>query len=228
MIEREAFNPHDFLICILNVSLYTGSDPYYKVMMSRRLDHCLDIIEFVSMRFEWIFFTRLSIVIVFKFIWPIFVGRLVSYIKKKSFQERFECYIVTYADSHLHTCTYICRIIHSDTTIKTHAGINDAWRKTQEDFFTIISTSLSLLQGFERVVQGLHVRGCWRANINFIFWPHCYDRDVVSFLFSWCWGPLHRGFPRTPSVGCGFPYHIWSLAVWNSTGNCFSTRTQLS
>ena len=22
---------------------------------------------------------------------------------------------------------------------------------------------------------------------------------------------LHRGFPRSPSVGCGLPYHIWSL-----------------
>ena len=76
------------------------------------------------------------------------------------------------------------------------------------------------MQGFKRVVQGLHVRGCWRPNINFIFWPHCYDRHVVSLLFSWCWGLLHRGFPRAPSVGCGLPYHIWSLAVWNSTGNC--------
>ena len=69
---------------------------------------------------------------------------------------------------------------------------------------------LTLLQGFERVVEGLHVRGCWRPNVNFIFWPHCYDRHV-SFLFSWCWGLLHRGFPRAPSVGCGLPYHIWSL-----------------
>ena len=67
---------------------------------------------------------------------------------------------------------------------------------------------LTLLQGFERVVEGLHVRGCWRPNINFIFWPHCYDRHVVSFLFSWCWGLLHRGFSR---VGCGLPYHNWSL-----------------
>ena len=100
---------------------------------------------------------------------------------------------------------------------------------------------LTLLQGFERVVEGLHVRGCWRPNINFIFWPYCYDRHVLSLLFSWCWGLLHRGFPegplglvwpslphlvsnplgvcwqllwgfsRSPSVGCGFPYHIWSL-----------------
>ena len=25
-----------------------------------------------------------------------------------------------------------------------------------------------------------------------------------------CW-QLHRGFPSAPSVGCGLPYHIWSL-----------------
>ena len=99
---------------------------------------------------------------------------------------------------------------HNDTIIKTQ------WQSLLYKYIL----PLSLLQGFERVVQGLHVRGCWRPNINFIFWPHCYDRHVVSFLFSWCWGQLHRGFPRAPSVGCGFPYHIWSIAVWNSTGNC--------
>ena len=79
---------------------------------------------------------------------------------------------------------------------------------------------LTLLQGFERVVEGLHVRGCWRLNINFIFWPHCYDRHVVSLLFSWCWGLLHRGFPRSPEVGCGLPYHISVLTLWESAGNC--------
>ena len=44
------------------------------------------------------------------------------------------------------------------------AGRNDARR-------TSLTTHLplTLLQGFERVVQGLHVRGCWRPNINFIF-----------------------------------------------------------
>ena len=96
--------------------------------------------------------------------------------------------------------------IHTDAMI-TDAVINDARRKTQEDFLNNIFTS-HLLQGFERVVQGLDVRGCWRPNINFIFWPHCYDRHVVSFLFSWCWGQLHRGFSMSPSVGCGLPYHI--------------------
>ena len=41
--------------------------------------------------------------------------------------------------------------------------------RTQEDFFSNILTSLTLLQGFGRVVEGLHMRGCWRLNINFIF-----------------------------------------------------------
>ena len=69
---------------------------------------------------------------------------------------------------------------------------------------------LSLLQGFERVVEGLHVRGCWRPNINFIFWPHCYDRHVVTCSPD---VGVHSigGFPSAPSVGCGLPYHIWSL-----------------
>ena len=38
-----------------------------------------------------------------------------------------------------------------------------------------------------------------------LLWP---SRCV---LFSWCWGPLHWGFPRAPSVRCDFHYHIWSL-----------------
>ena len=32
---------------------------------------------------------------------------------------------------------------------------------------------------------------------------------------------LLRGFPRSPSVGCGLPYHISSLTLWESAGNCF-------
>ena len=42
-----------------------------------------------------------------------------------------------------------------------------------------------------------------------------------------CW-QLHRGFPRSPSVGCGLPYHISSLTLWESAGNCSGTQTQLS
>ena len=47
-----------------------------------------------------------------------------------------------------------------------------------------------------------------------LFLPH-----LVSNPLGVCW-LLLRGFPRTPSVGWGLPYHIWSLAVWKSAGNC--------
>ena len=173
-------------------------------------------------------------------------------------------------------CSHLQRHNDKDAGRKTHD--KDAGRTSLEKY-----SPLTLLQGFERVIQGLHVRGCWRPNINFIFWPHCYDRHVVSFLLSWCWGllhrgvfrgpprsgmafpttsglwlsgsllatasgffrvpprsgvafpttsglyclefywQLHRGFPRSPSVGCGLPYHISSLTLWESAGNCFGT-----
>ena len=88
---------------------------------------------------------------------------------------------------------------------------------------------LTLLQGFERIVQGLPVRGCWRPNINFIFWPHCYDRHVVSFLFSWCstggLGPTLSGVSESPlgRVWLSLPHLVsnslevcWQL-LWHPT-----------
>ena len=101
---------------------------------------------------------------------------------------------------------------------------------------------------------------CWQLHRGFsecplgrvwLSLPH-----LVSSCLEVCW-QLHRGFPRTPSVGCGLPYHIWSLmsgtllatasgvsenplgrvwpslphlvsTVWNSTDNCSGTKTQLS
>ena len=32
------------------------------------------------------------------------------------------CYIVTHVDSHLHTCTYICRITHNDKDRRMKKG----------------------------------------------------------------------------------------------------------
>ena len=86
------------------------------------------------------------------------------------------------------------------------------------------------------VTQGLRVIGSWRPNRTEIFWPPILMAvNVVSFSFSWCstGGPgvysagcwlslLHlisnfsgpqtlSGFPRAPSAGCGFPYHISSI-----------------
>ena len=126
-----------------------------------------------------------------------------------------ECYIVIY--------TFIQH--HNDTIIKTHEGrkTKEELRCRKEDTRRLLWKNIHLslyCKGSKGLLKGLHVRGCWRPNINFIFWPHCYDRHVVSLLFSWCWGPLHRGFPRTASVGCGLPYHISSLTLWESAGNC--------
>ena len=47
------------------------------------------------------------------------------------------------------------------------------------------------------------------------------------YCLKFCWQLLRR-FPRSPSVGCGLPYHISSLTLWESAGNCSGTQTQLS
>ena len=120
--------------------------------------------------------------------------------------------------------------IHTDAMI-TDAVINDAWRKDarrikmqegrhKKTSLEKYSPLCLYCKGLKGLFKGLHVRGCWRPNVNFIFWPHCYDRHVVSFLFSWCWGPLHRGFSEGP-LGRVWPSlpHLVST-VWKSAGNC--------
>ena len=62
----------------------------------------------------------------------------------------------------------------NDTIIRqTHddkvAGINDARRKTQEDFFIKYFTSHFTCKVSKRVTQSLRVRGSWRPNITEIF-----------------------------------------------------------
>ena len=51
-------------------------------------------------------------------------------------------------------------------------------------------------------------------------WPSL--PHLVSNPLGVCW-QLHRGFPRSPSVGCGLPNSISSLTLWESAGNCFCT-----
>ena len=44
----------------------------------------------------------------------------------------------------------------------------------------------------------------------------------ISSLTLWeSAGNCIGGFPSAPSVGCGLHYHIWSLLLWESAGNCF-------
>ena len=64
---------------------------------------------------------------------------------------------------------------------------------------------------------------CWQLHRGVFRVP---PRSGVAFpttsglyCLEVCW-QLHRGFPRSPSVGCGLPYHISSLTLWESAGNC--------
>ena len=114
------------------------------------------------------------------------------------------CYIVIY--------TFMQH--HNDTTSKTDAWINDAWKRRRKDFFRNI-LPLTLLQGFER----LACERMLETNINFIFWPYCYDitlclycsPNVGVYSIRAFRGPLGLVWPSLP--------HLVST-VWSSTGNC--------
>ena len=105
------------------------------------------------------------------------------------------CYIVI----------YIIIQHHNDTTSKTDAWINDACRKTQEettqeDFFTIY-LPLTLLQGFERVVQGFACERVLETEhklhiLTPLLWP---SRCVFLVLLMLGSTPLgvFRGSPRS-------------------------------
>ena len=103
---------------------------------------------------------------------------------------------------------------------------------TNEDFFNKIYVPLSLFVTFERVTQGLRVRGSWRPNRNCniltpLLWPStlCFSRspdaqpeaqrptllsDLLHLISNFSGPQLNRG-PRAPSAWCGFPYHISSI-----------------
>ena len=55
----------------------------------------------------------------------------------------------------------------------TDAVINDAHSKEDAGrlLYNYIFTSHFICKSLKGLFKGLHVRGCWRPNINFIFWP---------------------------------------------------------
>ena len=123
------------------------------------------------------------------------------------------------ADSHLH--------IHKASLRHNN---KDRRRKTSLTKYL----PLTLLRGFEKVIQGLRVRGCWRPNRNCnILTPTLMAVNVVSFSFSrcstggpgpLCWvmvfftasyqqllcTPTQSGL-KAPSAWYSFPYHISSI-----------------
>ena len=140
---------------------------------------------------------------------------------------------VAFSYMHVHAEIYIYML---DTYWRND---KDAHRKTSLTKYL----PLTLLQGFEK---GYSRFACEREleteqKLQY-FDPHSYGCHIVSFLFSWCspggleahsvgwWLPLLHlisifsgpqtpsGFPRAPSAGCGFPYHISAISVSNATG----------
>ena len=115
---------------------------------------------------------------------------------------------------------------HNDTIIKTHTG-----RLLKQNMY------LSLYcKGSKRLFKVCVWEGAGdRTELKYFDPPTLMAVNVVSFSFSWCSteGPgvhnagcwlslLHlisnfsgpqtpSGFPRAPSAGCGFPYHISSI-----------------
>ena len=185
----------------------------------------------------------LCMVISFLVLWSISLGSSLVHFQKgpeyltrdtaKAFIPfiRFLCYIVTYVDSHLHICTYICRIIHSDATIKTHEGKRrneGRMIKTQEGRRKKTSlekySPLTLLQRFEKVVQGFACERVLETEhklhiLTPLLWPSCCVFLVLLMLGS---APL--GLSEVP-LGWVWPSlpHLVST-VWNSPGNCFGTQ----
>ena len=127
------------------------------------------------------------------------------------------CYIVIY--------TFIQH--HNDTTSKTDAWINDAVTiKMQEGrrkkTSLQIYSPLTLLQGFERLACERMLETEHKLHIlTLLLWPsRCVFLVLLDAQPDVLGSTPIGAFPRFPSVGCGFPYHIWSLGVWKSTGNC--------
>ena len=127
---------------------------------------------------------------------------------------------------------YTHMLYHNDSIIKTHTERRKRKThrkkrrriKTQEDFFNNIFTSHFIAR-----VR----KGCSRV----CMWEGAGDRTYTSYfdptvmIVTLCLSCSFRcstrglgvhsiGASEDPSVGCGLPYHIWSLAVWNSAGNC--------
>ncbi len=102
--------------------------------------------------------------------------------------------------------TYICWI-HTDAinNRRSYKRRNDKDRRRKTSLTKYLP--LTLLQGFERVVQGLRVRGCWRPNRNFrIFTP---SLMAVTLCLS-CSPDAQPEVQRPTLLGDGFLYCILS------------------
>ena len=132
--------------------------------------------------------------------------------------------------SHLHVRAATQRHNDKDARRKD-TGRKGAWRKTQEGRRKKTSLTIFYLSLYFKcskgLFKGLHVRGCWRPNINFIFWPpllmtvtlclscslrcstrglgvHCWMLAFFTASYQHLlWTPVHQGF-KTHRPGVAF------------------------
>ena len=158
-------------------------------------------------------------------------------------QGMLHCHLLIHAEIHIYI---LGKYWHNDKRrIKEDARGRHRKKRRRKDFFRTY-LPLTLLQGFERLAcermleteRKLHILTplLWPSRCVFIVllmlgstpsglsegplglvWPSL--PHLVSNPLGVCW-QLYRGFPRAPSVGRGFPYHISSLTLWKSAGNC--------
>ena len=112
---------------------------------------------------------------------------------------------------------------------------NDTIIKTQEDFLNKIFTShfiARVRKGYsrfacereletEQTLQYFDLHSYGRQHCVFLVllmlnrrpWgPLCWVLAFFTASYQYLlWTPTHQGFPRAPSAGCGFPYHISSI-----------------
>ena len=132
---------------------------------------------------------------------------------------------------------------HNDTIINRRNDKDRRSNKRRRKTSLTKYIPLTLLQGFERVVQDLRVRGSWRSNITAIFWPPNLWPSTLSLSRSsdaqpeaqrpLCWvmafftasyqhllrTSTHQG-PKAPSGWCDFPDHISSITPSDLQLNC--------
>ena len=103
----------------------------------------------------------------------------------------------------------------------------DAWRKAQEDFFRKIFTSHFIC----KVWKGCSRFACERVleteHKLHILTPLLRPSRCV-FLVLLMLGSTPSRLPRTPSVGCGLPYHIWSPLSRSLLATALAPQTKLS
>ena len=104
---------------------------------------------------------------------------------------------------------YLVPLIVLYSHIHVHAGyILTQWITDARRTSLRIYVPLTLLQGFEKVIQGLRVRGSWRPNINCnILTSTPMAVNVASFSFSRAAQPEAQ---RPTLLGDGFLYCIFS------------------